>query len=176
MPRIRPINREEADAQTGALFDNFQQARGNVPNMYRTLAHRPEIASTLAAQQAAVMSRGTVPALLKELIAVRVSQLNQCAYCIASHSALVERLGGSKAQLAALADFEQSAEFDAAAKAALRLAEQITRQPEMHMDDQTWQALSQHYDAGQIVEIVCAAAIFNYFNRINNYLDIEITR
>lgn len=78
--------------------------------------------------------------------------------------------------MAALSEFEQSDLFSEAEKLALHLAEQITRQPEMHVDEATFAALSQHYDPGQIVEIVCAAAIFNYFNRINNYLDVEITR
>lgn len=80
MPRIRTIPRDEADDATGTLFDNLQKARGNIPNMYRTLAHRPEIATTLAAHQAAVMNRGEVSTLLKELVAVRVSQLNNCDY------------------------------------------------------------------------------------------------
>jgi alkylhydroperoxidase family enzyme len=89
---------------------------------------------------------------------------------------LVRRLGGTEEQLAELATFESSAHFSEAEKIALRLAEQMTLRPTEHIDDATWEALRQHYDEGQIVEIVCAAGIFNYFNRINNFLDIEVTK
>lgn len=80
MPRIRTLTPEEADPQAGAMLAEFKRTRGNIPNMYRTLAHRAEIATTLAAHQAAVMTRGEVPSLLKELVAVRVSQINNCDY------------------------------------------------------------------------------------------------
>jgi alkylhydroperoxidase family enzyme len=80
MPRIRTLTPEEAGGQAGAMLEDFKRTRGNIPNMYRTLSHRPEIATTLAAHQAAVMSRGTVANLLKEFVAVRVSQLNNCDY------------------------------------------------------------------------------------------------
>lgn len=89
---------------------------------------------------------------------------------------MVRRLGGTEEQLTELATFENSTHFSAAEKQALRLAEQMTLRPTERIDDATWDALRQHFDEGQIVEIVCAAGIFNYFNRINNFLDIEITK
>lgn len=52
----------------------------------------------------------------------------------------------------------------------------MTLHPTERIDDDTWTALRQHFSEGEIVELVCAAGIFNYFNRINNFLDIEITR
>lgn len=54
--------------------------RGNVPNMFRTVAHRPEYLRTMIAHFRTVMNTGTVPAKLKELVTVRVSQINQCDY------------------------------------------------------------------------------------------------
>lgn len=89
---------------------------------------------------------------------------------------MVRRLGGTEPQLAELATFADSAHFSEAEKLALQLAEQITTQPTAHISDTMWQALREHYAEGEIVEIVCAAAIFNYFNRINNFLDIETTK
>ena len=56
------------------------KARGNVPNMFRTVAHRPEIMKTMVAHFRAVMETGTVPVKLKELLIVRTSQINRCEY------------------------------------------------------------------------------------------------
>jgi len=78
--RIRRLEKAEVDAESQALFDDFLRERGNIPNMFRTAAHRPEIMRTMVAHFRAVMNTGTVPKKLKELVIVRTSQLNRCQY------------------------------------------------------------------------------------------------
>jgi alkylhydroperoxidase family enzyme len=56
------------------------KVRGNIPNMFRTVAHRPEIMRTMVAHFRAVMETGTVPTKLKELVIVRTTQINRCEY------------------------------------------------------------------------------------------------
>jgi alkylhydroperoxidase family enzyme len=56
------------------------KVRGNIPNMFRTAAHRPELLRTMIAHFRAVMETGTVPAKLKELVITRTSQINGCEY------------------------------------------------------------------------------------------------
>jgi len=80
MPRISRLERAQLDAESQAIYDHYMQERGNVPNMFRTVAHRPEIFRTMIAHFRAVMDTGTVPKKLKELAVVRTSQLNRCAY------------------------------------------------------------------------------------------------
>jgi alkylhydroperoxidase family enzyme len=78
--RIPRLERSEVDAGTAQIYDHYLKERGNVPNMFRTVAHRPEILRTLIAHFRAVMETGTVPAKLKELVIVRTSQINRCEY------------------------------------------------------------------------------------------------
>ncbi len=78
--RIRRLDRDEVDSQTQSIYDHFIHERGNVPNMFRTVAHRPEILRTMIAHFRAVMETGTVSKKLKELVIVRTSQLNHCEY------------------------------------------------------------------------------------------------
>jgi len=78
--RIKRLDRSQVDSGTAAIYDHYLKERGNVPNMFRTVAHRPEILRTMIAHFRAVMESGTVPAKLKELVIVRTSQLNQCEY------------------------------------------------------------------------------------------------
>jgi len=80
MARMRPLEPEEVGPTTRELFASFERERGNVPNMFRTMARRPEIAETAAAQMRAIFATGTVEARLKEMLAVRVSQINDCMY------------------------------------------------------------------------------------------------
>jgi alkylhydroperoxidase family enzyme len=79
-PRIRPLGPEEVDAPARAIFETYLRERGNIPNMFRTAAHRSPHLQTMIAHFRTVMNEGTVPTLLKELLSVRVSHLNHCRY------------------------------------------------------------------------------------------------
>ena len=78
--RISRIATDEAPPELRSLLEGFYRQRGNVPNMFRGMAHRPEILRTMLAHYRAVMQDGAVSAKLKELLAVRVSQINLCDY------------------------------------------------------------------------------------------------
>jgi alkylhydroperoxidase family enzyme len=78
--RVTRLDKSQVDQETGSIFDTYLKERGNVPNMFRTVAHRPEILRTMIAHFRAIMNTGTVPAKLKELLIVRVSQMNHCEY------------------------------------------------------------------------------------------------
>lgn len=78
--RIRPLDAGEAGPEMDELFARLRRQRGNIPNMFRTMAYRPEIARTAAAHLAAVFDTGTLDKRLKEMLAVRVSQINDCSY------------------------------------------------------------------------------------------------
>ena len=78
--RVSRLDRNTVDEKTGEIFDHYQKVRGNVPNMFRTMAHRPEIMRSMIAHFRAVMETGTIPAKLKELVIVRTSQINNCEY------------------------------------------------------------------------------------------------
>ncbi len=80
MPRIRPVEPEEAGSETRAVFERLRSERGAIPNMFRTMALRPQIMETAEAHLRVVMETGTVEPRLKEMLAVRVSQINDCHY------------------------------------------------------------------------------------------------
>lgn len=175
MSRISRLDRNEVTPDVGALFDRIFAQRGNVPNMFRVMAHRPEIFSTMQAHFAAVLNSGTVSTKLKELIIVRTSQVNETPYCLASHTALAKGLGWTDDQLAHLEDWSRRDDFTAAEKAALRLAETVTRDAHTVTDEQ-YAELRGFYSEGEIVELLSAIGLFNYFNRFNNALRMEPTK
>ena len=61
MGRLRRPSPDEVTPEVRDAFIKFKAERGNIPNMFRTIAHRPEIAATLLAHYRAVMGPGTVP-------------------------------------------------------------------------------------------------------------------
>jgi len=80
MARINRLDKDQVDQETAEVYDVYIAERGKVPNMFRTVAHRPEILRTMIAHFRAIMSTGTVPVKLKELVIVRTSQINRCEY------------------------------------------------------------------------------------------------
>ncbi len=174
-PRLSRVPRAQATPALADIYDRYMRTRGNVPNMFRTVAHRPQIFESMIAHFEAILNTGTVPLRLKELVIVRTSQLNRCEYCLASHAKICLRLGWSQEQLDGLARFADHDDFTAAEKAALRLAEQMTLDAD-RIPDEDFDGLRSHFDEGEIVELMAAIGLFNYFNRFNNALQMEPTK
>ena len=175
MPRITRLDRKEVTGTSLTIFDRVLRDRGNVPNMFRTMAHRPEIFETIIAHMDAVLKTGTLSTALKELVIVRTSQLNRTPYCLASHTALSKRLGWTDEQLAALEDASASDLFTESEKVAIHLAEVMTLDAHGYTPDD-FDQLRRFYSEGEVVELMAAIGLFNYFNRFNDLLEMEPTK
>ena len=175
MPRISRLNRNEVSGDSRSIYDRVLRDRGNVPNMFRTMAHRPQIFETIIAHMDAVLKTGTLPTALKELVIVRTSQLNCTEYCLASHTALAKRLGWTDEQIAALYDAPSSELFTPAEKAAIHLAEVMTIDSHSYSDED-FARLRGFYSEGEVVELMASIGLFNYFNRFNDLLQMEPTK
>jgi uncharacterized peroxidase-related enzyme len=173
-PRVARIDPADADPAVRESFDNFVRVRGKVPNLFRISARRPQIGRTLAMHLDAVMGAGEVEQQLKELLAVRVSQVNGCDYCLASHTVLAKRYGATEAQIVGLAHGDTTG-FDPAWRAALEAAGEATSGGG-RLGDDTFDRLAAGWSEDQIVEIVAVIGLFNYFNRFANALDIPVTK
>lgn len=88
---------------------------------------------------------------------------------------MARRHGWSDEQINDLANFRSRADFTAAEKAALELAERATLDPN-GVDEAFWSELRRHYDEGEVIELLAAIGLFNYFNRFNNALHMEPTK
>ncbi|HSH81077.1 MAG TPA: hypothetical protein VLA19_21295 [Herpetosiphonaceae bacterium] len=74
-----------------------------------------------------------------------------------------------------LPDLEQRSGFAPEEQVALRFAEQMTLDAKA-VSDELWHELRAHFDEAQIVELAAAAGLFNFFNRFNDALQVEITQ
>lgn len=88
---------------------------------------------------------------------------------------MARRHGWSDDLLQNLASFEDRTVLTAKEKAALRLAEKETLDPR-GVDEAQWAELREHFDEGEIVELLAAIGLFNYFNRFNDVLHMEPTK
>ena len=80
MSRLKRLTKDEVPPDVRAEYERIGKQRGNVPNMFRVYAHRPEILKTGFAHLEAITNSGTVPVRTKELVATLVSRINHCEY------------------------------------------------------------------------------------------------
>jgi len=80
MARLTKLDKTQVADDVREVFTRVGAERGNVPNMFRVYAHRPEILKTMMAHLSAVTNSGTVPVRTKELVATLVSRINACEY------------------------------------------------------------------------------------------------
>jgi AhpD family alkylhydroperoxidase len=111
---------------------------------------------------------GPLPAEMLELVKLRASQINGCAYCVDSHSADAAKAGASPARVAAVAAWEEGPFFSAAERSALELTESMTRLSEgsPRVPDDVWQAAASHYTEEELAQLVMLLATINAWNRI----------
>ena len=88
---------------------------------------------------------------------------------------MARRHGWTDDQLNNLGNFASRADFTPAEKAALRLAEHMTRDAHQ-VSDELWNELKIHFDEGEVIELAAAIGLFNYFNRFNDALRMEPTK
>ena len=80
MSRLTRLTKDQVTGEVRELYETVGKTRGNVPNMFRVYAHRPELLKTMIAHLNAVTNSGTVPVRTKELVATLVSRINHCEY------------------------------------------------------------------------------------------------
>jgi len=88
---------------------------------------------------------------------------------------LARRHGWTEGQIENLSDFRNRDDFTLAEEAAAELAERATRDPH-EVDDDFWAELRQLHDEGEIIELLAAIGLCNYFNRFNDALRRETTK
>ena len=166
MPHLEPLP-WEANPQFRERFEHYQATRGFVPNSILTMQRRPAIAQAFMDLNKAVLYEGTVPEELKMLVSLVTSQASGCRYCQAHMTNLASLNKASDEKIRAVWDFERSPLFTPAERTALRLGYHAALVPnEATAED--FAALKEHFDEGQIVELVATIALFGYLNRWND--------
>ncbi|WP_047247031.1 carboxymuconolactone decarboxylase family protein [Maribacter thermophilus] len=113
--------REEVSNENQEIFDNLEKAVGFVPNLYATYAHSE---NALANYLALSNAKTSLSAKQKEVVNLAVSQVNDCNYCLAAHTAIGKMNGFTDDQILELR--KGHASFDTQLDALAKLAKNIT--------------------------------------------------
>jgi AhpD family alkylhydroperoxidase len=103
---------------------------------------------------------------LRELIKIRASQINGCAYCIAMHTRDARKLGETDERMHLLDAWREAPIYCAREQAALAWTEAITRITDGHVPDQVYAQMRQQFSEKEIVDLTAAVVAINSWNRI----------
>jgi AhpD family alkylhydroperoxidase len=117
----------------------------------------------------AVVSQSSLPAATQELVKLRASQINGCAFCTDMHSKDAAHAGESQLRLNMVAVWREATVFTEAERAALEVTEQGTRIADASrgVTDEAWENAAKHYDEEQLAALVSLIALINVYNRMN---------
>ncbi|AMA59637.1 carboxymuconolactone decarboxylase family protein [Bradyrhizobium sp. CCGE-LA001] len=113
------------------------------------------------------VTQSKLPATLVELVYLRISQINNCAYCLDTHTRDLLKKGVGIEKLALLQAWrEAGALFDERERAALAWTETVTRVAETNVPEEAYQAARAVFDERELVDLTIAISLMNAYNRM----------
>ncbi|WP_217144659.1 carboxymuconolactone decarboxylase family protein [Streptomyces sp. AC627_RSS907] len=104
---------------------------------------------------------------LAELVQIRASQLNHCAFCLDMHLGIAREQGVSERRLGLLDAWEEAGEvFDGRERAALALTEAVTALTDGFVPDEVYEEAARHFDADALAHLLALITTVNSWNRL----------
>ena len=125
----------------------------------------PEAYKAMAGLQAYV-DRSTLERSLRELVKVRASQINGCAYCLVMHTNEARKLGESDERMHLLNAWREAPNFTARERAALAWVEAVTLIADGHVPDDVYEQAKRQFSEKELVDLTAAVVAINAWNRI----------
>ncbi|MEU5849229.1 carboxymuconolactone decarboxylase family protein [Saccharopolyspora shandongensis] len=123
----------------------------------------------------AALRKGPLDDKVRELVKVRVSQINGCVFCVDMHGREARRIGETEDRLLQLAVWQESELYDERERAALGYAEAATRRE--HIGDDQWEALRKAFpDEAELGHLVAQVALINALNLLGVPLQMKPPR
>ncbi|MBT8047356.1 MAG: peroxidase-related enzyme [Xanthomonadales bacterium] len=180
MPYIKVIHPDKATGRLAEIYQRVTGPNGQVDNVLQIHSLRPHTLQGHMALYKAVLHhpRNKLPTWFLECIGVRVSLLNDCAYCARHHSTgMLRQLKGDEERFEAyrkqLEQDQPGAPFTAAEQAALVYADKLTREPGAIGPDDIRALRNAGLKGGHILEVNQVAAYFAYANRTVTGLGVD---
>ena len=172
MANMEPLPRGE-HPELEDLFLHYDRTLSFVPNSLFTMARRPEILRAFSELITQIWNSGTLPSELKPMIGIMSSIAAGCRYCQAHEAVDARERGVADQKIEAIWDFERSPMFDEGERVALRFARDASLVPN-EVTSEHFRSLREHWDDGQIVEMLAVVGLFGFLNRWNDTMATQL--
>ncbi len=153
------------------LKQRLEELWGQPPNLYRALGNHAPLCAAWTEFARAIRFDSRSPRELRELMILRGAQVMRSEYEWAQHLKMARKFGVREAQIAALADWRNSKEFDEREKAALLLAEAVTNG---NVTDEVYATVSRHFGHSEFVELALVPAFYSMVARMLDAMRVQL--
>ncbi|MGI8665214.1 MAG: carboxymuconolactone decarboxylase family protein [Jatrophihabitans sp.] len=179
MVRVPLIDEAAATGHLAELYERAKEvtALSFVPDMFRLVSSKPELLEAMLAGYDGVFNHGNLPRQTRELISAWTSKVNQCPYCVGTHSYFLHVFGGSTELIQAIeaADSPDDLPVDEPTRILLHLLTKLSRSA-YRITDSDWQvALDAGWSSDNLLEAFFCAALFNFITRLVDGLGLGTT-
>ena len=154
-----------------ALRKRLEELWGAPPNLYRGLGNHPALAAAWTEFSKTLRYDTRTPRALRELVILRGAQVVRSEYEWAQHLRMARKAGVTEEQIAALGSSRSSSAFSEKEKAALSLAEAVTRGS---VSDELQAEVLRHFDMHDYVELCIVAAFYAMVARMLDAMGIQL--
>ena len=164
MSIVKVPTRDEVSPDNQAIFDNLRKKLTFVPNLYATFAHS---ATALATYLAFQNAKSSLTGKQREVVNLVVSQVNDCEYCLAAHTAVGKMVGFTDAQILEIRSGR--ATFDPKLDALARFAREVAEKRGKVAAASTAAFLEGGWTQGNLVDVIMAIGdkiISNYLHGV----------
>lgn len=170
MPRINPVDLNQANEKSRTLLEGVSKAMGMTPNILATMAHSPAVLESYLGFSKALSGSSLNPKL-REQIGIAVAAANGCEYCASAHTAAGKGAGLDEEELAASLLGESQ---DSKAQAALRFSLAIVEKRGWVGDEDVSAFKAAGFSDVEVVEVVAVVALNTFTNLFNHVVETEL--
>ena len=172
MARLPYLDAPDLPDEYSRVFDEIERTRGFVPNLYRVLAHSPDLMAEFLRMTTAVRAERRLPADLKEIAILAFAAATAAATIRAAHTSPAAAAGLTPEHVSSVATWRHAACYSPEQSAILAYAEEVTR--DVRASDATWEAVAAFLDAAQLAELTLVVAFYNMVARVLEPLQVDL--
>jgi 4-carboxymuconolactone decarboxylase len=171
-PRVAPIDESKWDEKVKETLREIKVGQGEVPNIFKTLAHHPDLMRRWLVFGNHVLFKSTVPARERELVILRIGWLCEAEYEWAQHVRIGKQSGLTDDEVHRIKVGPTAKGWSERDVLLLKATDELHK--DACISDTTWQGLSKHYNTQQLMDIVFAVGQYNLVSMALNTLGVQL--
>ncbi|MFN0111287.1 MAG: carboxymuconolactone decarboxylase family protein [Blastocatellia bacterium] len=169
-PRLKPLADDELGAEALRVLEGATM-RGQVFNIFRTLAHHPRLLESWLVFGAQVLGKSTLPKRERELVVLRMGWLCQSEYEWGQHVLIGRRAGLTDEEILRIKDGADAEGWNNLDRAMLQATDEL--HADAFISDATWEQLSRHFSTQQLLDMIFVIGQYNLVSMALNTLGVQ---
>ena len=165
-PRLPPLDPEDMEEKLRANLGD-----GPILNIFRTLAHHPDLMRRWLVFGNHVLAKSTLPPREREIVILRIGYLCRAGYEWGQHVVIAKQSGLSDDEIAAIAEGPSASNWSELDRALLQATDEL--HGDAFISDPTWKTLSKHLEMKQMMDLIFAVGQYNLVSMALNTLGVQ---